>query len=170
MWPYQERNTMSTSMEALTNSAKPEIMRKIYFSKHACTMEYINKCFFKDIQDSIKEIGKHISTDVWRISYKEIDIISGIYVITNSTDSNLIPTPLLEHHYQLVQEKEEAQAWIRMWANSVDSTEDFEAGLPGYDGNIKCPQAKEIHNKLKQSPTFDSLLVRYGVYQLLEGK
>lgn len=161
---------MSTSMEALTNAAKPELMRRVSLSKYRTQLNYINQCFSKDIQDSVKEIGKHFSEDVWMISYKEIQITNGIYIISCLTDSESVPTPLLEHHYQLVQEKEEAQAWIRMWANSVDSVEDFEAGLPGYDGNIKCPQAKEIHDKLKESPTFDSLLVRYGIYQLLEGK
>lgn len=170
MWPYQERNTMSTSMEALTNASEIEFRRKARFSKYFIQMEYISNCFSKDIQDSVKEIGKHLSKDVWMISYKEIQITNGIYIISCLTDSESVPTPLLEDHYQLVQEKEEAEAWLRMWANSVDSNEDFEAGLPGYDGNIKCPQAKEIHNKLKQSPTFDALLVRYGVYQLLGGK
>ena len=160
---------MSTSMEASTSTSKIKLKHKTYFSKYFIQMEYISNCFNKDFQESIKEIGNHFSACSWIISYKEVEISSGIPNIAGLTDSEKVPTQLLEHHYQLVQEKEEAEAWIRMWANSVDSNDDFEAGLPGYDGNIKCPQAKEIHNKLKQSPTFDSLLVRYGVYQLLEG-
>lgn len=160
---------MSTSMEASTSTSKIKLKRKTYISKYFIQMKYISNCFNKDFQESIKEIGNHFSEDVWMISYKEIQINNGIYIISCSTDSESVPTALLEHHYQLVQEKEEAEAWLRMWANSVDSNEDFEAGLPGYDGNIQCPHAKEIHNKLKESPTFDSLLVRYGVYQLLEG-
>lgn len=168
MWPHQERNIMSTSTEVLTNKSKREFIHKEFYSKYTMHLDYIEKCFNKDTLDSIKEIGKYFSTNVWRISYKEIEIIDGMFLSVGLDDSEAVPTHLLEHHYQLVQEKEEAEAWVRMWANSVDSNEDFEAGLPGYDGNIKCTQAKEIHNKLKESDTFQDLLVRYGTYQLLE--
>lgn len=168
MWPYQERNTMSTSMEASTSTSKIKLKHKTYISKYFIQMNYITNCFSKDIAESIADIGKFINESHWSIQYKELTISNSL--LLTHVESSHVPIQYLENYYQLIQEKEEAEAWIRMWANSVDSFEDFEAGLPGYDGNIKCPQAKEIHDKLKESPTFDSLLVRYGIYQLLEGK
>jgi hypothetical protein len=155
-------------MEASTNASEIEFRRKAHFNKYFIQMDYITNCFSKDTIEAKADISKFINESHWSIQYKELTI-SNSYLPTH-IESHHVPIQYLENYYQLIQEKEEAEAWIRMWANSVDSSEGFEEGLPGYDGNIKCPQAKEIHDKLKESPTFDSLLVRYGVYQLLEGK
>lgn len=135
-------------------------------TKHFTISEYINKCFIRDIKDAVSEIGNFIPKDTWLIYYKEISILNGIPYINHQNHN--VPTQYLENYYLLVQEREEAEAWLRMWSNSVDTLEDFIQGLPGFDGNIKCIQAKEIHNKLKESGTFQDLLVRYGTYQLLE--
>ena len=156
---------MSTSMEALIKSSIPK--KNYYLSKYNIQWGYISKCFRKDTKEARNDISNFINETNWSIHYKELTLSNCPFPMP--IDPHQVPTQYLENYYQLIQEKEEAEAWIRMWANSVDSFEDFEEGLPGYDGNIKCPQAKEIHDKLKESPTFDSLLVRYGVYQLLEG-
>lgn len=164
MWPYQERNIMSTSTEASINSSFPK--RNYYLSKYNVQWGYFTKCFSKDTKEAINDISNFINETHWSIQYKELTLSNCPFPMP--IVSHQVPIQYLENYYQLVQEKEEAEAWVRMWANSVDSTEDFEAGLPGYDGNIKCTQAKEIHNKLKESDTFQDLLVRYGTYQLLE--
>lgn len=154
---------MSISMEASIRNINAA---NTYRTKHFNIAKYINKCFRRDVKDAISEIGNFIPNDTWLIYYKEISILNGIPYINDQNYD--VPTQYLENYYILVQEREEAEAWLRMWSNSVDSTEDFIEGLPGFDGNIKCTQAKEIHNKLKESDTFQELLVRYGTYQLLE--
>ncbi len=140
--------------------------QELTYSKHTYIMSYITKCFSRDTKDAMDEIGNFISYTHWSLRYKEITISNCPFPISESQCH--VPIQYLENYYILVQEKEEAEAWVRMWSNSVDTLEDFIEGLPGFDGNIKCPQAKEIHNKLKESDTFQELLVRYGTYQLLE--
>ena len=153
---------MSTFMEVSTNTSNMQMC----YSKHTYIMNYITKCFSRDTKDALYEIDNFIPQEHWTIYYKEIGIGKGIFFQRNQEYD--VPVQYLENYYILVQEREEAEAWLRMWSNSVDTLEDFIEGLPGFDGNIKCTLAKEIHNKLKESGTFQDLLVRYGTYQLLE--
>lgn len=105
------------------------------------------------------------------INYKGVELMSHPILMMGEADISIhtIPTKILEDYYNFIVMEDDCNAWLRMWNNTADTPEDFQAGLPGINGEIQCDTTKKLHDELRTSPAYREMEVRYLASKLLKG-